>query len=367
VTLDLDPVVSHLATLAEKRQELVGAEGVIWRAGEETSFRLGLGLARDGETVWRLACAGKPVVAVGIARLVQDGLVDLDSAVASYVPEYGCGNKESVSVRHLLTHTANMDRPHRFEPSFATFNREQRHARVCGQTIRETRRPGARSDYSDYSAWHLLGCIIEAVSDRPFADFIKDEVCDPLGMKDTGFSIGGSRYEDKAARIGIVYDLRGSRAMPLLFDRTELATSMWDPAHGGYGTMADLARFYREMTACLRGKSDFLSEETAHLFVYGGRGPMFDQVYKRRCEFGLGFMVDLASFGFGSRCSSRSFGHSGYLGTVLGVCDPEHDLVAALVLNGLVGEIAPGRPPIDPGYARGRRIVDLLYESVGIK
>src|SRR4051812_31785948 len=49
--------------------------------------------------------SGKPVTAVAIAKLWQEGRLLLDDPVAKYIAEFGINGKEGITIRHCLTHT----------------------------------------------------------------------------------------------------------------------------------------------------------------------------------------------------------------------------------------------------------------------
>ena len=97
----------------------------------------GVGVARpsdalpmSGDTITLWLSSGKPVTAVGIARLWERGLLDLDDPVARHVPEFAAHGKEAITIRHVLTHTAplrlaGVGRPH------ATW--EQNIRRICNK------------------------------------------------------------------------------------------------------------------------------------------------------------------------------------------------------------------------------------------
>ena len=60
----------------------------------------------DTDTLMLWMSSTKPITAVAIASLWQDSLVDLDTSVCHYVPEFATGGKQNITVRHLLNHTA---------------------------------------------------------------------------------------------------------------------------------------------------------------------------------------------------------------------------------------------------------------------
>jgi hypothetical protein len=85
---------------------------------------------------------------------------------------------------------------------------------------------------------------------------------------------------------------------------------------------------------------------------------VFDEVLDRECEYGLGFMTDLAHHAFGPMCSPSSFGHSGNVGSSFAFADPEHDLAVAVVFNGIVDS--------ESSFLRRPAVVGALYHDLGL-
>ena len=114
--IDVDgPGADRLPTTVEAFRQGVaagwhhGGQIFVWRRGE-TIADLGLGrkrrdeaLRRDAQMIW--LSATKPVGAVAIAQLWERGLLELDDPVARHLPEFGARGKESITLRHVLTHT----------------------------------------------------------------------------------------------------------------------------------------------------------------------------------------------------------------------------------------------------------------------
>ncbi len=88
------------------------------------------------------------------------------------------------------------------------------------------------------------------------------------------------------------------------------------------------------------------------------RPRVFDEVLDRECEYGLGFMTDLAHHAFGPVCSPSSFGHSGNVGSSFAFADPEHDLAVAVVFNGIVDS--------ESSFLRRPAVVGSLYHDLGL-
>ena len=60
----------------------------------------------DADTLWDLASVTKPIVALAVMALVQDGFMTLDDTIGHHLDDYRGTDKERLTVRQLLTHTA---------------------------------------------------------------------------------------------------------------------------------------------------------------------------------------------------------------------------------------------------------------------
>jgi CubicO group peptidase (beta-lactamase class C family) len=159
-------------------------------------------------------------------------------------------------------------------------------------------------------------------------------------------------------RIGMNFDLRRDRSLPLLLERTQRWCTECNCAHGGYTTARDLARLYSGVLAQLNGACEpgLPSTEVLRQFCSRARPRLYDRVLRRECEYGLGFMVDLAEHEFGDACSPGSFGHSGWLGGSFGFADPARHVAVGVVLNGIVDH--------EISFARRRALVQTLYDEL---
>jgi CubicO group peptidase (beta-lactamase class C family) len=137
-----------------------------------------------------------------------------------------------------------------------------------------------------------------------------------------------------------------------------------NPAHGGYTTARDLARFY---DALLERLADSTGSEASNdalprpdvlrMFCSTARPPVYDEVLDRVCPYGLGFMTELDQHAFGDDCSPSSFGHSGNVGASFAFADPERDVAVGVVFNGLVG--------YDAAFLRRKALLRALYLDLG--
>jgi len=118
--------------------------------------------------------------------LVDRGLIALDSPVYTYLPDFRGLEKDSITVRDLLTHRAGL---YRWKPTFyhAT-NAAGVYAYIRDLPLEFKVHEGRH--YSDLG-FMLAGYIVERVSGKPLDTFLADELYGPLALAHTGFRRGG--------------------------------------------------------------------------------------------------------------------------------------------------------------------------------
>lgn len=137
-------------------------------------------------TVYSLGSVTKTMTALAVMRLVEAGSIDLDQEIRTYVPAYP-EKRWPVTVRQLLGHLGGVShysgegleldghrhRPHTTDQAVAIF-----------ADLPLLHEPGIRFFYSSYG-YNLLGAAIEKVSGIAYADYLRKEIWEPLGMRDT--------------------------------------------------------------------------------------------------------------------------------------------------------------------------------------
>ena len=144
-------------------------------------YRPGFAPVTDS-SIYDLASLTKVVATTSAALLlVQDGLLQLDAPVNQYLPEWtGSLEKERVTVRHLLTHTAGLPP---FLPLWQSASgKEAYFSRLAALALDYV--PGTRMVYSDLGLM-LVGFIAERLSGQPIDDFLHERLFDPLELQET--------------------------------------------------------------------------------------------------------------------------------------------------------------------------------------
>lgn len=213
------------ASVAVSRQgKLVYARGIGWIDRERTT-------PVQPDSLFRIASVSKPITAVAVLKLVEEGLIDLDAPAVGYLaglpPPDGAEvdpRWEQITVRHLLHHAGGFDRGQSGDPMFrprttaealgakppATADLIVRYMR--GQRLDFD--PGSREAYSNFG-YCVLGRVIEAVTGMSYEAFVRDRVLAPMGIAD--MKIGHTRLEQRDPK-EVFYDPGpGSRPVPSVF------------------------------------------------------------------------------------------------------------------------------------------------------
>lgn len=136
------------------------------------------------ESAYRLASVQKSMTAVAVLQLVEQGKINLDAEIQTYVP-YFPKKKFPVTVRQLLYHLGGI--PHYVNRDLEQHIKEHkttREAIAIFENFDLVAEPGTKFSYSSYG-YNLLGAIIESASKQPYADYMRERIWQPLGMSAT--------------------------------------------------------------------------------------------------------------------------------------------------------------------------------------
>ncbi|MCA9084781.1 MAG: beta-lactamase family protein [Planctomycetaceae bacterium] len=270
------------------------------------------------DTVFDMASLTKPIAtATSVMKLIEDGKMDVNEKVATYIPEFANHGKEVITVRHLLTHTGGLI-PDNSLKDYLNGTAE------AFQKIHELSlyaEPDSRFVYSDVG-FILLGELVEKISGQNVHEFSQQHVFHPLGMTETGYlpsealrerAVTTETREDRPI-IGEVHDPR--------------AYAMGGIAgHAGlFSTATDLAKYCQMMIN--GGQLDgvrILKPETVALMT----GPQ--QVPTGLRTLGWDMRSPYSS-NRGDLFSSAAYGHGGFTGTSMWI-DPTQKLFVIFLSN----------------------------------
>jgi CubicO group peptidase (beta-lactamase class C family) len=330
----------------------IGAQVYVSRRGNVIAdfaigeSRPGVPMTTDTLMVW--LSATKPLTAVAIGQLWEQGKLDIQDPVARHVPEFAQNGKESVTVWHLLTHTCGI---RWLDTGWPQTPWEQIIARICAMPMERGWVPGEKAGYHATTSWFILGEIVQRLGGMKFSDYVREEICLPFGMNDSWIGMPAEQYDQYGDRLGILQQTEKGQLKPLAPWNMREAVTHCRPAANGHGPIRELGRFYEMLLAGgrLPGGPRILQPQTVTALTSRQRIGMFDQTFRHVIDWGLGFIInsnrhgaDTVPYGFGVDAGESTFGHNGFQSSTA-FADPEHKLVVAVVCNGACGDAAHDR------------------------
>lgn len=186
--------IDQLISLHHKYGQFNGSAIVVDNG--KVLYKKGVGLANmewnipnAPDTKFRLGSITKQFTATLILQLVEQGKIKLDGKLIDYLPDYRKDTGAKVTIHNLLSHTSGI-------PSYTSlpgfFANVSRNPFTVDDFIKKYTsgdlefEPGTKFVY-DNSGYFLLGAIIEKVTGKSYEQVLKENIFDPLGMKNSGY------------------------------------------------------------------------------------------------------------------------------------------------------------------------------------
>ncbi|MCM4151814.1 D-alanyl-D-alanine carboxypeptidase [Arenibacter sp. N53] len=301
------------------------------RKNNEVFFEKGYGYAdveqqtsiEPQSAIFRVASVSKPISASALATMVEEGLLDLDTSIYEYLP-YFPKKEFDITLRQLAGHTAGirgyrggeygLNRPMTIKEALALF-----------QDDKLLFEPGKGFQYTSFD-WVLISLAMQEVSGIPFADYVREKILEPYGLKNTFPEVPGEPPPNcttfySRGRLGF------RMAIPV--------NNTYKLAGGGYlSTSSDIALFGQ-----LYLDSMFRENKTQSQFLTSGI------INGTPTYYGLGWQVTQDKWG------RTYYGHvgNGVGGYAVFYIYPEQDMVFSILIN-----------CTNPG------VLDTLEEVIGI-
>lgn len=360
----LERITEHLTRNYIEPGKIAGCQTLVARHGEVAYFRsLGqMDRERDkpmmDDTIVRLYSMTKPITSVALMMLYEQGAFQLNDPVSRVIPAWrdqqvwvsGEGDAmvteppvRPMTFRHVLSHTGGLVYGWNDHPVDRAY-----HAAGIGQRAGETLetfvqklaaaplryQPGERWMYS--FSTDVCGYLVQALSGRPFDQYLREEIFEPLGMKDTAFSVAPEKLERFAANYQRAPDKSLTR-----IDDPETSAYRAEPTFfsGGGGLTGTIADYHRFCEMLRRGGEldgvRILGPRTLKLMtknhLAGGRDltqmalGAFSETANEGVGFGLGFAMTLSEVDTGA-LGEGDYYWGGAASTIFWV-DPTEDLV----------------------------------------
>ena len=349
----------RLAKIQQRMQEYVnggdaaGIVTMVLRGGDVVQkSAVGLQNIEDNrpmreDSIFQIMSMTKPITAVGIMMLCEEGKINLYDEVQKYLPEFrdqtvnvnGWPKKPSRPIRiaDLLSHTSGMRQMPQGDMKDVHWKMDHTLAEAVASFAKEPLEfePGTKWLYSN-TGFATLGRIIEVVSGQSYESFIQSRLLQPLQMKDTFFYPPA----DKQDRIAIVYmpqkkDGKMIRAGAQILGGDPGAfrkgAKYPGPEYGLFSTAEDLSHFCQMILNRGTWKGiRFLSPATLEAMRQVQTSGMEAGWYPG-ADYGLAWEIISRPTGVLGLLPLGTFGHGGAFGTQEWIF-PSHDMITIFMV-----------------------------------
>ncbi len=220
------------------------------------------------ETLFRIASSSKPITAVGILKLIQEGKIHLEDKAFGILNDLSVFPGDTpdprladITVRDLLRHSGGWDSTTNGDPQFMSLEIASDTGLPSPSGTRAIIRywmgksmlqydPGTNYVYSNFG-YNILGRIIEKVTGQTYEDYINSMILIPMGIR--RMQMGRTLREQRAEGEATYYAQSGAPLVDSVYPamgKVQIASGSWChpdlDAHGGWiASAVDLVRFLR--------------------------------------------------------------------------------------------------------------------------
>jgi CubicO group peptidase (beta-lactamase class C family) len=300
-------------------------------------------IANKLNTIYDLASLTKPLV-TGLlcARRIELGELTLDSSVSHYLPEFDRTDKQMITVRELLTHTAGLPA---WRPLYILAEDEPDRAAGAIAALDLEYKPGTRVIYSDLG-FIALGILLERLTGHQLAQLAQTELIEPLKLEQTFFN------PEIARQTGIAACESGNNYERDMCEQTGAGIyanwrqrMIWGEVHDGnayfLGGAAGHAGLFSTAADMLVIANQFRPEHTQILKPESCGAFRVNMTQGLEEARSLGWqLAQTKDSTAGPDLPGDSFGHNGFTGTSCWV-DAQNDRVFILLTNRTHGRKLP--------------------------
>lgn len=245
-----NPALDRFVTDYAKKHNFNGT--VLVRKNGRNTYEKSFGLANfqfkvanTNKTKYKIASITKAFTSVLILQLREEGKLELNKTIKTYLPDYAGEAGDKSTLHQLLNHTSGIDNFDKVKSAedaaqngFPTYQKpyttDQLLAKFCSGAL--VNPPGKVFDYNN-ADYIVLGKIIEKIDGRTYEEALKARILVPLGLKDTGMLQQSRIVEGLADTYFFRDDLKA------LVNDFPVYTENWYAAGSMYSTASDVMTF----------------------------------------------------------------------------------------------------------------------------
>lgn len=319
-------------------------------------------VALADDAIFLIASPTKPITALAVMLLVEEGLIKLADPIARYVPKFARHGKRRITLLHALTHTSGLPDmlPENAELRARQAPLEEFTERVCA--LKPDFVAGHKVQYQSMG-FLMLAEVVERVAGVSLGEMLARRVFEPLAMQDTVLGMPPSWQEPGPAG----EPARKSRIASIrVADADSEYGGVWNsdywrrlgaPWGGLLSTASDLAKLARHLLTIHQGETGIVRRATLEAMTRNWLAmmPKVPRVDRRCHPWGLGWQLNWPTHAttFGDLLSPVSYGHWGATGTIVWL-DPARDACG----------VALTTQPLEMGRRRLTNLTNALLGAV---
>ncbi len=243
--LDVEAIDAYMADWMQRVAMPGAAIGIV--RGDQVVYTRGYGIADNAgravtpQTPFLIASLSKSFTALGVMQLVDEGKIDLDAPVQTYLPWFQVADEQAsarITVRHLLNQTSGFSQRWGYVRNLNTDPSQDALEKSVRALSKESLNapPGTAFEYSNTN-YDVLGLIIEAVSGQSYGSFIRERVFTPLEMRHSYTSLNDARAGSLSSGYYPFFGIR------IAYDRLMPYSQVTIPSAGLFSSAEDMSRY----------------------------------------------------------------------------------------------------------------------------
>jgi len=335
-----------------------GAQLAVYKNGEPILIIAGGKDVRSGspineKSLFSIRSTTKALAALSMAILYERGLFKYDDPVVKYWPEFGRNAKESITIAHMMSHSAGIPQAPQV-PITSWTNREAVARAIEG--LKPIWVPGTKFGYHATTSGWVVDELAQRLARVNIADLLQKELTGPLGIRDVYLGLPDSEYA-RFCTMEVLGKTAANRVALSEFLNTSQGLKLPLAWGAGVATAQDLARLFNILAfEGTYGGRTFISGNTQAL-ISKPLNPLGseDVILHWPVRWGLGFINGETPSIYGTVSHPQAIGHAGG-GANVAWADPQQHLSVAFLCNGMRTE--------GEEWERYRILGDLIYEAV---
>lgn len=246
---------------------------ILIQKNDQTQYQNSFGLANrqfsipnTNETKYKIASITKIFTSVLIMQLYEQGKIDLNSPVKTYIPDYSGKGADKITIHHLLNHTSGLPYigPKSKEDALDNGMEEFQMPHTIDDAIKNyyshdlVNEPGKVFSYNN-GEYIILGKIIENIYKKSFEEVLIQQILEPLGMNNSGLLFQYKIIKNLSDSYFTMSDSSG------LVNDLPVYIQNWYSAGAMYSTSTDLSKFSKSLFS-----NKLIKQETLKLMLNPG-------------------------------------------------------------------------------------------------